>query len=437
MAGDNPINNFKQGGGGGDPSAPQPQRTPYSEYQLDIYRARLLEGRAPPATTDPRGLEQQAREHMSPEGFGYVAGGAGAEETVTANRVAFGNWRLVPRLLRPTAPRDLGVKLFGTRYDNPLVMAPVGVQEAYHEDRELGTARACAELGVPFCVSTAASSTVEEIAEASSGSSAGLWYQLYWPLDDEITASLLGRARRAGCRVLLVTLDTHSMSWRPRDLDRGFIPFAVGSGNAMGFSDPVFRRKFAAQVNEGGEEDEDLATPEGNPIAASLAWTAEVFSGYAHRWTELAKLRRMWGEGNPIVLKGILSVEDARLALEYGMDGIVVSNHGGRQLDGAIAALDVLPEIVDAVGGNMTVLFDSGVRSGADVIKALCLGAKGVLVGRPVIYGLGIAGKEGAQHVLASILADLDQSMGLAGVNNIGELTRDRLRRAPTLKSLF
>ncbi|TLD20375.1 hypothetical protein PspLS_08393 [Pyricularia sp. CBS 133598] len=439
MAGDNPLNKPKQSGGDGA-SAPQPQRTPYSEYQLDIYRARLLEGRAPPATTDPRGLEQQAREHMTPEGFGYVAGGAGAEETVAANRTAFGTWRLMTRLLRPTAPRDLSVELFGTRYDSPLIMAPVGVQEAFHEDRELGTARACAELGVPFCVSTAASSTVEEIAEASAAvpnSSAGLWYQLYWPLDDDITASLLGRARRAGCRVLVVTLDTHSMSWRPRDLDRGFLPFAVGAGNAIGFSDPVFRRRFAAQVRGGGEEDEDLATPEGNPIAASLAWTAEVFSGYAHRWSELARLRSLWGEGNPIVLKGVVSVEDAKLALEHGMDGIVVSNHGGRQLDGAVATLDVLPEIVDAVGGSMTVLFDSGVRSGVDVMKALCLGAKGVLVGRPVIYGLGIAGKEGAQHVLASMLADLDQSMGLAGVKNIGELTRDKLRRAPAANALL
>ncbi|TLS26236.1 hypothetical protein PpBr36_05228 [Pyricularia pennisetigena] len=436
MAGDNTSNKPKQGGvcGGNGSSTPQQQRTPYSEYQLDVYRAHLLEGRGPPATTNPRGLEQQAREHMTPEGFGYVAGGAGAEETVAANRAAFGSWRLVPRLLRPTGPRDLGVELFGTRYDSPLVMAPVGVQEAFHEDRELGTARACAELGVPFCLSTAASSTVEEVAEASG---ARLWYQLYWPLDDDVTASLLGRARRAGCSVLVVTLDTHSMSWRPRDLDRGFLPFAVGKGNAMGFSDPVFRGKFAAQVRQGGEEDEDLATPEGNPVAASLAWTAEVFSGYAHRWTELAKLRSMWGEGNPIVLKGIVSVEDARLAMEHGMDGIVVSNHGGRQLDGAVAALDVLPEIVDAVGGSMTVLFDSGVRSGVDVMKALCLGAKGVLVGRPVIYGLGIAGKEGAQHVLAGILADLDQSMGLAGVKNISELTRDRLRRTPAAKALL
>lgn len=297
-------------------------------------------------------------------------------------------------------------------------MAPIGVQAAYHEDGERGVAEACAELGVPFTLSTASTSTIEEVA-AASGDGSPRWFQLYWPLDDEFTASLLGRARASGYTVLVVTLDTFTMSWRPHDLDGGFLPFIKGQGVQVGFSDPVFRRKFA--------EASDGDTPEDNPLFAAQAFIAQAFSGNAHRWEDLAVLRRHWD--GPIVLKGILSAEDARLALKYGMDGIIVSNHGGRQLDGAVASLEMLPEIVDAVGENMTVLFDSGVRTGADIVKALCLGAKGVLVGRPVMYGLGIHGKEGAKHVLAGLLADLDQSMGLSCVKTVAELNRGMLRR--------
>lgn len=313
-------------------------------------------------------------------------------------------------------------------------MAPVGVQSAYHEDAEIGVASACAELGVPFIYSTASSTALEDVATAADAAFAASsdtgtgraprWFQLYWPLSDELTASLLSRAVAAGCDALVVTLDTFTVSWRPLDLDAGYLPFATGTGNALGFSDPVFRRRFAA--DSGGD------TPEDNPLAASRAWTSEVFSGDAHSWSDLATLRRLWAEAGgagPVLLKGVLSVDDAVLARRAGVDGIVVSNHGGRQLDGAVPALEVLPEIVDAVGADMAVLFDSGIRTGADVIKALALGARAVLVGRPVIYGLGIAGGEGAKAVLAGLLADLDQSMGLAGVQNVGELKRNILRR--------
>lgn len=312
-------------------------------------------------------------------------------------------------------------------------MAPVGVQSAYHQDAETGVATACAELGVPFICSTASSTSIEDIASSadaafaesesgsnSSNNTAPRWFQLYWPVSDGLTASLLSRARASGCTALVVTLDTFTMAWRPLDLDAGFLPFATGTGNAIGFSDPVFRKQFA--------DAEDGDTPESNPVLASRAWTTEVFSGGAHEWSELATLRRLWGDG-PILLKGVLSVQDALLARRAGVDGIIVSNHGGRQLDGAIPSLEVLPEIVDAVGKDMTVLFDSGIRTGTDVMKALALGAKAVLVGRPIIYGLGIAGKEGAKHVLAGLLADLDQSMGLAGVQTVGELDRGILRK--------
>lgn len=312
-------------------------------------------------------------------------------------------------------------------------MAPVGVQAAYHPDGEKGVATACASLGVPFIYSTASTTPIEDVASAADRSlnpegqggnqpqqAAPRWFQLYWPLSDAVTASLLARARAAGCTVLVVTLDTFTMSWRPLDLDGGYLPFVTGQGNALGFSDPVFRKQFAEL--SGGDAVEDSV------VMASRAWLAEVFSGHAHSWEDLATLRRLWGDG-PIVLKGVLSVEDARMAVECGMDGIVVSNHGGRQLDGAVPSLEMLPEIVEAVGDKLTVLFDSGIRTGADVLKALALGAKAVLVGRPVIYGLGAAGTEGARHVLAGLLADVDQSMGLSGVKNVAELNPSILRK--------
>lgn len=296
-------------------------------------------------------------------------------------------------------------------------MAPIGVQAAYHQDGELGVATACAELDVPFTLSTASTSTIEEVA-AASGTSSPRWFQLYWPQDDEITGSLLGRARANGYSVLVVTLDTFSMAWRPLDLDGSFLPFVKGQGIQNGLSDPVFRRKFA-EANDGD-------TPEDNPLLAAQAFISEAFSGNAHSWEDLKLLRKHWD--GPIVLKGILNAEDAKLAVKYGMDGIIVSNHGGRQLDGAVPSLEMLPQIVDAVGNQTTVLFDSGIRTGADIIKALCLGAKAVMVGRPVMYGLGIAGKEGAKHVLAGLLADLDQSMGLSCLKSIVELNRSLLR---------
>lgn len=310
-------------------------------------------------------------------------------------------------------------------------MAPVGVQKAYHADGEIGVASACADLGVPFVYSTASSTSIEEVAAAGdkafaesdsyseSGGRAPRWYQLYRPRDDGITKSLLDRAKAAGCDALVVTLDTFTLSWRPADLDQGFLPFLEGLGCQLGFSDPVFRRRF--EEESGGKVEDDV-------VGASRAWVSEVFSGEAHRWEDLPRLRKMWGDG-PILLKGICSTEDAVKAKEYGMDGIVVSNHGGRQLDGAVASLEVLAEIVDAVGKEMTVLFDSGIRTGTDIMKALALGAKAVFVGRPVIYGLGIAGEKGARHVLAGLLADFDQSMGLAGIKSVKELNRALLRR--------
>jgi isopentenyl diphosphate isomerase/L-lactate dehydrogenase-like FMN-dependent dehydrogenase len=390
-----------------------------ASHQWGIYAAGMFQGQLPTVTTDPNALEEQARAHMSSRAFAYVAGGAGAQRTVDANQRALREWRLVPRMMRSDAgpPRDLGVTLFGVRYPAPVVLAPVGVLRLFHADGEEGVARVAAELGVPFVMSSAATCTIEDVAKAS-GDGAPRWFQLYWPRTDEITASLLRRAKAGGFSVLVVTLDTPTLAWRPLDLDLGHLPFVKGMGNQIGLSDPVFRRIFKEKT--GKEVEDDI-------VAASVAWQSDAFSGRSHPWEKLKFLREHWD--GPIVLKGIQHVDDARMAADAGMDGIIVSNHGGRQLDGAIGSLTVLPEIVDAVGSRLTVLFDSGIRSGTDIMKALSLGAKAVLLARPYVYGLGVNGAAGAKDVIKGILADLDQSMGLAGVKSISALDRSGLRR--------
>ncbi|POR33237.1 Putative lactate 2-monooxygenase PB1A11.03, partial [Tolypocladium paradoxum] len=405
---------FKMSDNNGDDN----ERVPYAAYLQTVMQKGVLAGQLPVVTTNPNRLEEQARKTMPQKGFDYIKGGAGESATMDANRLAFRQWNIVPRMLRPTNPRDLGVTLFGQKYDTPLLMAPIGVQSLYHPDKEIGTANACAALRVPFTLSTASSTGIEELVKASPDGPK--WFQLYWPTDEEITASILGCAKSNGFKTLVVTLDTWTLGWRPWDLDTANVPFVVGEGDEVGFQDPVFRRKFA--------ERSDGETPEENKISAAMYWISESFPGVSRSWEDLGLLRRHWD--GPIVLKGVLSVDDARLAVRHGMDGVIVSNHGGRQVDGAVATLDVLPEIVDAVGDHIAVLFDSGIRTGADMVKALALGAKAVFVGRPVVYGLGIDGAAGAEAVLAGLLADLDLTMGLAGVKSIAELQRPMLRRA-------
>jgi lactate 2-monooxygenase len=380
----------------------------------------MFHAQHPVVTTDPNKLEEQAKAQMSARSYAYVAGGAGERATVDANRLAFRQWRLIPRMMRDASERDTSVELFGTTYPSPLLIAPIGVQGIFHTDAEVGVAHIAAQLQVPYIMSTASTASIEDVAAANrDGETQGVrWYQLYWPQTDEITISLLNRAKKEGFKVLVVTLDTFTLAWRPWDLDLGYLPFVKGVGNRVGLSDPVFRRIYK---EKSGKEVEDDIT------AASVAWQLDAFSGKAHGWEKLNLLKDNWD--GPIVLKGVQHVDDARKAVDMGMSGIIVSNHGGRQLDGAIASLEVLPEIVDAVGDKITVLFDSGVRTGVDVIKALCLGAKGVLIGRPWVYGLGINGKEGAKQVLQGILADMDQSMNLAGIKGVKECQRGLVRK--------
>ncbi|KOV82136.1 lactate 2-monooxygenase [Nocardia sp. NRRL S-836] len=383
--------------------------TSFAGYQNEIY-LQGLGGTVPPFTTDPDALEDSARSRLGPGPFWYVAGGAGSGATVRANREAFDRVRIVPRMLTDATERHLGVTVLGTELPAPVMLAPVGVQSILHPDGELATARAAAELGVPMVLSTASSHTIEEVAEASG--EGPRWYQLYWPNDPDVCASLLERAKKAGYTALVVTLDTWTLAWRPHDLDQAYLPFLRGVGTAIPFSDPAFR----AGLQKAPEEDLPMAI---------LRWV-QLFTGTDKSWDRLSFLREHWD--GPIVLKGIQHPDDARKAVESGMDGIVVSNHGGRQVDGAVGSLDVLPAIVEVVGEQVDVLFDSGIRTGADVVKALALGAKAVLVGRPFAYGLAHGGQVGVKHVLRSLLADFDLTLGLSGHRSPAELSPDALR---------
>jgi lactate 2-monooxygenase len=345
-------------------------------------------------------LEQKAKEMLSPAAFDYVAGGASGEDTVRANRDAFYRWRIVPRMLRNVSQRDLSVELFGVQLPAPVILGPVGVQGILHAEGELASARAAAALGLPFTLSTAASRTIEEIAQAGHGAGTGVrWFQLYWGKNPDLTASMLQRAERAGYKALVVTLDTSMLAWRERDLQHAYLPFILGQGLANYFSDPVFRALLAQP-------------PEQNPAAAIQLWSS-LFSNTALTWRDISFLRQHISL--PIVLKGILHPEDAGHALDAGVDGVIVSNHGGRQVDGAIGTLEALPAIVREVNGRVPVLFDGGIRRGADVFKALALGARAVLLGRLYTWGLALAGEQGVRDVVLNLLADLDLTLALSG----------------------
>ena len=385
--------------------------TGFAGYQNEIYMAGLGDVR-PDLPTDLTRLEALAEERMPPSAFAYVAGAAGSESTARANRAAFEAWTLVPRMLRDVSTVDSSVTVLGTPMPAPVALAPVGVLSIVHPDGESAVARAAASVGLPLVVSTAASTTLEDVAEASGDGPR--WYQFYWPKNRELAASFLDRARGAGYRALVVTLDTYAMGWRPRDLDGAYLPFLEGVGNQNYFADPVFRQVLGGEV-----EGENLGP-------AILQWAA-TFGDPTLTWDDLGFLREHWQ--GPIALKGVQHPDDARRAAEAGVDGVIVSNHGGRQVDGAIASLDALPGVVEAVGDRLEVLFDSGVRTGADIVKPLALGARAVLLGRPYVYGLGLGGEAGVRHVLRCILAELELTLALSGVTRPTELGPEMLVR--------
>ena len=383
----------------------------YGDFYREIYAKGMLAGERPKQPMAWAELEERARESLDERAIAYIFGGAGSEDTMRANLEAFRRWRIVPRVLaRDLSRRDLSLDLLGTSMPAPIMLAPIGVQTLLHDEGELVTARAAASLGLPLITSTASATPLEQIAEANGDGPR--WFQLYWPNDDELAASLIRRAEAAGYSALVLTVDNYVPGWKPRDLQQAYLPFLEGIGIAQYLSDPVFREG----LEKAPEED----------IGAAIGHFLGVFANPALTWERLEWLRG--ATSLPIVLKGVLHPDDAREAQERGVDGIVVSNHGGRQIDGAIASLDALTPIVDAVGEGMAILMDSGVRSGADAFKALALGADAVLLGRPYLWGLAVDGQDGVETVLRSVLAELDLTMALCGCTRLDQISSGLLR---------
>jgi lactate 2-monooxygenase len=410
---------------------------------LDRQRAIYLAGAAGTRQKipfEPALLEQQARAKMSPEAFAYIAGGAGNERTMAANTGGFDRWRIVPRMLRNVEERDTSIDFFGQKIPAPFFLSPIGVLEMTHREADLAVAKAAAATGIPFIFSNQASVPMEQCA-AVMGDSPRL-FQLYWSRSNDLVANFLHRAEASGCSAIVVTLDTTMLGWRTRDLDHASLPFLKGMGIAQYTSDPVFQRLL--------DEPDDAPNPKpnitwdairtlisstdrypgsfwetlrsGRGIKAVRKFT-QIYSRPNITWSDLPFLREH--TQLPIILKGILHPEDAKKALDYGVDAVFVSNHGGRQVDGSIGAIEALPKVVEAVRDKVPVLFDSGARGGADVFKALALGAKAVGIGRPYCYALAVNGQAGVEELLDNWLSDFELTMGLAGCKNVEEIRKE------------
>ncbi|MFN5170796.1 MAG: lactate 2-monooxygenase [Cyclobacteriaceae bacterium] len=387
-------------------------------------------------------LEHQAEKAMSPAAWAYIAGGAGLESTMANNRSAFEQYKIVPRMLRDVSSRDTRVSLFNQNFPSPLMLAPVGVLELVHPEADVAVGKAAAALDVPYIFSNQASKPMEEVAGAMGMSPR--WFQLYWSKSRELVASFVQRAEKCGCSAIVVTLDTTMLGWRSRDLDGAYLPFMEGKGIAQYTSDPVFqklmdepadapaRRTITAHTLDGLVKMVNAypgrgffrKLKSGRPMKAVQKFIS-IYSNPALTWDDLAFLREHTRV--PILLKGILHPDDARKAIDYGMQGIIISNHGGRQVDGSIGTVQALPAIAKAVNSQVPVLLDGGVRGGADMFKALALGANAVCIGRPYAYGLAIAGQQGVYEVLRHFMADFELTMGLAGCKSISEITRETL----------
>lgn len=418
------------------------------ERQNHIYTGGV-HGRVPKVPADFAELERRAQKAMSPRGWAYIAGGAGEGQTMKANREALNRWAIVPRMLRDVSQRNLGIELFGQQLAAPILFSPVGAGALAHPNADVHIGEAAAQLGVPYIFSNQGSAPMEDVAAAMEAVKPGAphWFQLYWSTDDRLVTSLIKRAEDSGAAALVVTLDTTMLGWRPQDLNLGSLPFTRAEGISQYTSDPSFWEIVAERVRAASDERPEaslgavktlfniarnvpgkLLTNVTKPEARTAVQTfLEIYSRTSLNWDDIASLRER--TSLPIVLKGILHPDDARMAVELGIDGILVSNHGGRQVDGSISSTDALVDIVDAVGGKTKILVDSGFYTGSDVFKALALGADAVCIGRPHMYGLAIDGTDGARDVVANIIGELDLTLGLSGHRDVADLDRSALKR--------
>jgi lactate 2-monooxygenase len=344
-------------------------------------------------------------------------------------------------MLRDVSVRDTSIELFGIKLQSPILLAPIGVLELAHPNADVAVAKAAAAMNVPYIFSNQASRPMEEVSSVMGNSHR--WFQLYWSKSNELIKSFVQRAEKCGCTAIVVTLDTTMLGWRTRDLDVAYLPFLEGKGIAQYTSDPVFQEL----MNEAEPRTKRSITlysiagllkiiksyPEknfltklvsGRPVKAVQKFIS-IYSNPALAWNDLKYLKDV--TKLPIILKGILQADDARKAIDFGMNGVIVSNHGGRQVDGSISSIDALPLVVEAVQNKIPVLMDSGIRGGADIFKAQALGARAVCIGRPYVYGLAVAGEQGVKEILQNMLADFELTMGLAGCKNIAEITRENI----------
>ena len=382
----------------------------FGDYQNEIYFAGLS-GRQPRFPMSFNELEAKAHATLPKRVVSYVAGGCGNERTQDANVTAFDRWGLMPRMFVGAAQRDMSIELLGMKLPTPLFMSPIGVIGICAQDGhgDIATARAAARTGVPMVASTLTVDPLEDVAR-EFGATPG-FFQLYTPTDRGLAESLVRRAEAAGFKAIVVTLDTWITGWRPRDLSEANFPQLRGLCLANYFSD----QRFLAMLAKSPRED---------PSAAIMQWV-RIF-GNPLTWDDLPWLRSL--TKLPLLVKGVCHPDDARRAIDGGVDGIYCSNHGGRQANGGIAALDMLPAVVKAAG-KTPVLFDSGVRTGSDVVKALALGAAAVGVGRPYAYGLALGGVEGIVHVLRCLLAEADLLMAVDGYPRLADLQPEALLR--------
>ncbi|MBS4177705.1 alpha-hydroxy-acid oxidizing protein [Lederbergia citrea] len=348
--------------------------------------------------------EKRAKEKLAAGPFGYVYGAAGAGDTMKANEEAFRQYRIRPRVCQDISKRDLEISLFGKKYPVPFLFAPIGVNSIVHSDAEVAPAKAAASLGIPYTLSNVSTTPMEKIAEVMGDSPR--WFQLYPPINKELTKSFLKRAEEAGFSAIVVTIDSTLLGWRETDLRNAFLPFLTGQGMGNYFTDPV----FLSMLDE----------PPENNLKAACKKALDEGNNVSFSWKDLEFIKK---ETNlPVLLKGLTHPADALLAIEHGVDGIIVSNHGGRQLDGAIGTLEALPSVCEAVEHKVPVLMDSGIRRGADIIKALALGASAVLIGRPYIYGLTVAGETGVKSVAENFIAETELQMAICGKKSISEI---------------
>ena len=389
-------------------------------------------------------LEARAKEVLSEENFASIVGGAGKEQGMVNNEEAFSKWRIMPRMLNDVSSPDLSIEMFGRKLASPLMLAPVGVIEIAHKKADIAVARAAAKTQTPFIISSQASYTTEQIT-AEMGD-APRWFQLYWGRSDALMESFVDRAEQSGCEAIVLTVDTKLAGWRVRDLDLGHLPYLRGKGIAQYTSDPVFKQlihePLSAPIQKPKPSLGAIATLlalnwryEGNffknlftglPLKAVRKFV-DIFTNTALNWDDLIKLRE--ATKLPILIKGILHPQDAQKALDHGVDGIIVSNHGGRQIDYNIAAIEALPDIVRVADGKVPVIMDSGVRSGADMFIAMALGASAVCIGRPYVYGLALKGAQGVEEVIKNMLAEFELTMRLSGCSRVGEISKGHLWR--------